>query len=138
MDCNKFISLEPLKSNRWLVKLPNILQNIPEYVFSDFKLDTEEVEIKGKTKQALKLTLHCYNTVNFLLTPDDVIDVKKIKIDFLDPTGYTVNYYDMIVELEKMSLIGNYGDGSLLTHELVFWVKNLDILATNQDIKINN
>jgi hypothetical protein len=136
MDKNKFEVVEPLRSNRWLVKLSNTLQNIPEYVFSDFKLETEKIEIKGKTKQALKLTLHCYNTVGFLLTPDDVIDVKKIKIDFLDPTGVVLNYYNMNVELEKMSLMGDYGDSSLLTHELVFWVKNLDSLATNQDIKI--
>jgi hypothetical protein len=135
MDKNKFEVVEPLRSKRWLVKLSNTLQNIPEYVFSNFKLETEKIEIKGKTKQALKLTLHCYNTINFLLTPDDVIDVKKIKIDFLDPTGVVLNYYNMNVELEKMSLIGDYGDSSLLTHELVFWVKNLDSLIINEDNK---
>ncbi len=133
MDKNKFGFIEPLKSNSWLVKLSNTLQNIPDYVFNNFKLDTEKIEVKGKTKQSLKLTLHCYNTVSFLLTPDDVIDVKKIKIDFLDPTGVIVNYYDMVVELEKMSLIGDYGDGSLLTHELVFWVKSLNSIQTNND-----
>jgi len=132
MNNKKFVSIEPLKSNRWVVKLSNTLQNIPEYVFSDFKLETEKIETKGKTKQALKLTLHCYNTINFLLTPDDVIDVKKIKIDFLDPTGVVLNYYNMNVELEKMSLIGDYGDDSLLTHELVFWVKTLDSLVINK------
>jgi hypothetical protein len=135
MDKNKFEVVEPLRSNRWVVKLSNTLQNIPEYVFSDFKLETEKIEIKGKTKQALKLTLHCYNTINFLLTPDDVIDVKKIKIDFLDSTGVVLNYYNMNVELEKMSLIGDYGDSSLLTHELVFWVKNLDSLVINEGVK---
>jgi hypothetical protein len=132
MDKYKFEVVEPLRSNRWVVKLSNTLQNIPEYVFSDFKLETEKIETKGKTKQALKLTLHCYNTINFLLTPDDVIDVKKIKIDFLDPTGVILNYYNMNVELEKMSLIGDYGDDSLLTHELVFWVKTLDSLVINK------
>lgn len=122
---------EPLKANRWIVRIPKIHQEIPEYLFTDFKLETEIIKEGKKFKQALKLTLHCYNTVNFLLLPDDVINTTKVKIEFLDPVGSVVNHYDMTVELDKLTLLGDYGSGDLLRNEIVFWVKDLNPLHLN-------
>ena len=49
----------------------------------------------------------------------------------MDPTGVVVNGYDMNVNFEKMSLKCDYADGGLLTHEFIFYVKNLNQLFTN-------
>jgi hypothetical protein len=43
-----------------------------------------------------------------------------------------VNGYDMKVEFDRMSLKCDYADGSLLTHEFVFYVKDLNQLYSNE------
>lgn len=133
-------SFEPMVSNRWVIRIDGTTQKIPEYVIKDFKLETELIREKnkrgsgwGKEKTGLKLTIHLYNTTHFLLVPDDVICANKIKLQFLDPTGVMINQYNMKVELDKMTLVGDYGSNDLLTHEVSFWVKDLDTLERVKD-----
>jgi hypothetical protein len=136
-----FKSYEPLKSNRWVVRTQETFQNIPEYAVSDFKIDTLNIEgektsmIKGRTNKALRLTLHFRNMVHWMLVPDDVINAKKIKIDFLGPVGDVSNYYDMDVEFDSLTLVGDYSDSSILTHEVTFWIKSMDPMAIGKDIE---
>jgi hypothetical protein len=84
---------------------------------------------KGKTYTKLNFSL--LNTVDYTIVPDDVIQLRKIKLEFLDPVGHVINGYDMNVEFEKMSLKCDYSDDGLLTHNFVFYVKNLNQLHTN-------
>lgn len=140
-ELNEFISYEPLKANRWFVKMEETIQNIPNYVVSDFKIDTVDIEngherIKNKpVKKALRLTLHFRNTSNWVLTPDDVMNAGKIKIEFLGPIGDVLNYYDMDVEFDGLTLIGDYGSSDLLTHEVTFWIKKLNPMSMEKDIE---
>ncbi len=125
----------PLKSNRWVIKMNggNVIEEIPQYCFSNFTLKTEKLE-DGK-KDALKLTLTVRNDVSFLLTPDMVIRNNKVKIDFLDPTGVEVNHYNMVVDFESLELIGDYGDDDILTHRVEFWVKDLQTITSKKQDK---
>lgn len=133
----EFKAFEPLKSNRWVVKMGGVSQEIPEYLFKDFKLTTVFIKDenyrgrKPKLKKALKLDLTHYNTVHFLARPEDIMECTKIKIEFLDPVGTCVNYYDMDVELESYEMIGDYSIDELLTNKCSFWVKHIKSLVDN-------
>lgn len=115
---------EPLRTNRWLLNVGKV----PTWLVRSTHLET----FVDKKKTYTKLNFSLLNTVDYTIVPDDVIQLKKIKLEFLDPVGTTVNGYDMNVEFEKMSLKCDYADGGLLTHEFVFYVKNLTQLNTNQ------
>jgi hypothetical protein len=119
---------EPLRTNRWILNVGKV----PAYLFRTVNLETFVEKGQKNPKTYTKLTFSIYNTVNYTLNPDEVITLKKIKLDFLDPVGTVVNGYDMNVEFEKMALKCDYADGGLLTHEFVFYVKNLDKLYSNQ------
>lgn len=114
---------EPLRTNRWLLKVGKV----PAWLVRSTNLETF-VE-KGKTYTKLNFSL--LNTVDYTIVPDDVIQLRKIKLEFLDPVGHVINGYDMNVDFEKMSLKCDYSDDGLLTHEFVFYVKNLNQLYTN-------
>lgn len=127
----KFHHYEPLMTNRWLVRTQESFQNVPEYVVKDFKITTVDIENgKKKNTKALKLTLHFHNMVQSLLVPDDVMYCKKVIIDFLDPTGVVVNNYIMNVEFDTFTLVGDYGDSNILTHEVTFWIKSMESLSS--------
>ena len=132
---------EPLMTNRWVVRTQESFQNIPEWVVSDFKIDTVDIEgektsrRKKRTDKALRLTLHFRNMVNWMLTPDDVMNAEKVMIDFLDPTGVKMNHYDMKVEFNTLTLVGDYSDSSILTHEVTFWIKSMNPMAIDKDIE---
>jgi hypothetical protein len=90
---------EPLRTNRWLLKAGKV----PAWLVRSTNLETF-VE-KGKTYTKLNFSL--LNTVDYTIVPDDVIQLRKIKLEFLDPVGHVINGYDMNVEFEKMSLKDN-------------------------------
>jgi hypothetical protein len=122
---------EPLMTNRWLVRTKESFTNIPAYTVKDFRIDTVDIDNgKKKDTKALKLTLHFHNLIHWLLVPDDVMYAKKIIIDFLDPTGVVVNYYTMNVEFDTFTLAGDYSDSDILTHEVTFWIKNMESLSS--------
>lgn len=119
--------VEPLMKNRWLLKVGNI----PEYLIRD--VDLESFVEDGGTYT--KLNFSIMNIIGYTVIPDDIIGLKNIKLEFLDPTGVVVNGYDMKVKFERMSFKCDYGDNGLLTHNFIFYVKHLDQLYTNQGEK---
>jgi hypothetical protein len=135
------VTYEPLRTNRWIVKTQETFQNIPEYAVSDFKIDTVDIEggydrrKRKPIKKALRLTLHFHNMAHWLLTPDDVMNAEKVKIEFLGPVGDVLNHYDMDVEFDKLTLVGDYSNSGLLTHEVTFWIKQLNPMAIQKDIE---
>ena len=82
------IPYEPLRANRWIVRLEENLRKIPEWKISDFKLETVDIEEthrnKKHLKKSIKLTLHIFNSQHFLLLPDDVMTTERVKIEFSD------------------------------------------------------
>jgi len=126
------IQEEPLRANRWILNIGKV----PPYLFRNVSLESfTEKKDKKRDQIYTKLTFSIYNTVNHVVVPDDVVLLRKIKLDFLDPTGMVINGYDMNVEFEKMSLKCDYSDSGLLTHEFIFWVKNMEQIRSNVDEK---
>ena len=120
--------VEPLRTNRWILNVGKV----EPWLVTKVNLESfSEKSDRRDHKTYTKLSFSIFNVVGYTLVPDDVIQLRKIKLDFLDPTGVVVNGYDMNVEFEKMSLKCDYSDDGLLTHEFVFYVKNLEQYFAN-------
>ena len=116
-------NVEPLRTNRWVLNIGKV----PSYLVRNVDMESFMEEDKTYTKLSFSLM----NVVGYNVVPDDIITLKKISLEFLDPTGHVVNGYDMRVEFDKMSFKCDYADDGLLTHSFVFYVKNLNQLYSN-------
>lgn len=112
------VPYEPLRTNRWLLSVAKI----PEYLFSDLNIQTT---MDQKNVAYTKLTFSILNIINYVVSPQEVIYEKRIRLKFLDPTGVVVNGYDLDVEFEMMTLDCIYSDDSLLKHKFSFWVRHM-------------
>lgn len=122
------ISFEPLRSNRWILNVTDV----PPYLIKNVNLETfTEKEGRKNFKTYTKLTFSIFNIIGYMVQPGDIIQLKKIKLDFLDPVGTVVNGYNMDVEFEKMNFKCDYSNDGLLTHEFIFYVRDLNPLYTN-------
>ena len=63
------------------------------------------------------------------------MNADNVVIDFLDPTGVKIQHYDMKVEFNDLTLIGDYSDSSILTHEVTFWIKSMNPYTIDKDIE---
>jgi hypothetical protein len=117
---------EPILSNRWVVNMGGgkLMKEIPKHIFKNFELSTKD---KG-----IKLTLLTHNLVDFLNTPELYIDEKKIVIEFLDPTCTVVENFDMSVVFDSFKVVGDYGDDSILTSEISYWVRDIRTFRDNE------
>jgi hypothetical protein len=127
----EFKSFEPLKTNRWLIKM----NGVSAYLFKGFKLRNQEFIIekgskKGTKKMGLKLDLSFMYAIGERLELTDIFDCKNIKISFLDPIGEEVDFYDMDVSLDTYNLEGNYSVDDILTSECSFWVSNIETITS--------
>jgi hypothetical protein len=116
-------NMEPLRTDRWILKIGRV----PSYLVRNLNIESFVEDDKTYTKLSFSLM----NVVNYTIVPDDIITLKKINLDFLNPVGEVVNAYDMRVEFDKMSFKCDYADGGILTHNFVFYVKNLNQLYSN-------
>jgi hypothetical protein len=130
----EFPAYEPLRSNRWLVRMSgcNVLEKgVPEWSFKSFKIyNDKNQKMLEYDRDFLKLELEIRNSTGFLLTPDMVMDEKKIDIEFLDPVGEVIDKYSMEVNFDNFLLSGDYGDDDILTHKLIFDIKSISSLQT--------
>lgn len=115
--------IEPLKTNRWLLSVGDI----PKYLIKNVRLNT----INNNGNYLMVLAFSVMNSVVDVHDPTLIFDIKKIKLEFLDPVGTVVNGYDMDVVLDNGSLKCDYSSDDILTHEYVFYVTNLKFLYEN-------
>lgn len=128
----KFTQWEPLRSNRWILNAGNVQPWLIKNVTLDSFVEEDEDKKKGIYT---KVSFSVHNAIGYTIVPDDVILLKKLKLDFLDPTGVVVDGYDMNVEFETMKFKCDYADSGLLTHDFVFYVKNLTQFGYRADEK---
>lgn len=77
----EFKIVEPLKSNRWLIKTEGM--EIEPYLFRKYKISNEGEEIIFKTE--------FYETVEQSYNPKDILNIVGFTIEYLDPTGIMIN-----------------------------------------------
>jgi len=127
MEKNSFklpLIVEPLKANRWLLKV----NDIPEYLVRNVKIESYVDNDKIYTQ----LSFSIMDVVGYLLDPNTLMDLREINLELLDPTGAVVNGYKMRVKFEKMEFVCDYAIDELLKHEFVFWVKDLSLFTPNE------
>jgi len=77
----EFKIVEPLKSNRWLIKTEGM--EIEPYLFRKYKISNEGEDIIFKTE--------FYETVEQSYNPKDILNIVGFTIEYLDPTGIMIN-----------------------------------------------
>lgn len=115
--------IEPLKTNRWLLSVGDI----KPYLIRNVKLNT----VNNNGNYLMVLGFSVMNTVEHIHNPTLIFDIKKIKLEFLDPVGSVINGYDMDVVLDNGSFKCDYSINDILTHEYVFYVTNLKFIYEN-------
>jgi len=112
-ELTKFTSVEPLKSNRFIIKF-NKEVTVPEYLFRNFKIYNEGEKLIFKTKM--------YQTVNYSFNPADLFKITDVKIEYLDPVGEVVNGLSFDVQGSNLSYKNDYSDDNLSMIDFQFVV----------------
>lgn len=131
--------LEPLFEFRFSIdffdkksnKIDFYEQSVRNFKLSSVKIDNRTL----KYKNFLNLKMDLINYIGHLINPEQIFNIDKIKINFLDPTGIVVDYYLMKIDLDNFELCGNYGNSELSTYKLSFFVS---VLETQKDEMIKN
>jgi len=103
-ELTKFTPVEPLKSNRFIIKF-NKEVTVPDYLFRSFKIYNEGEKLIFKTKM--------YQTVNYSFNPADLFKITSVTIEYLDPIGDVVNGLSFDVQGSNLSFKNDYSDDSL-------------------------
>jgi hypothetical protein len=103
-ELTKFTPVEPLKSNRFIIKF-NKEVTVPEYLFRNFKIYNEGEKLIFKTKM--------YQTVNYSFNPADLFKITAVKIEYLDPVGEVVNGLSFDIQGSNLSYKNDYSDDNL-------------------------
>jgi hypothetical protein len=120
------IPLEPLKTDRWYIRIGDI----NPMVFSKFDLTTKFID--GKFVTIFKTEIR--NFITKLQHPDQLVNAENVRIELLDPTNLVVDHYEMVVKLKKIKLVGDYSKSGILTHKVSFYVKS--IKTTDSDTQL--
>jgi len=107
-----FTAVEPLKSNRFLIKLEGV--DIPENLFREYKLFNEGDE--------MIFTTSFYETVNYTFNPKDFFNIISVNIEYLDPTGSIVNGLKFDVKGSNFKRKQSYSKDGLQITKLRFVV----------------
>jgi hypothetical protein len=119
-----FTSIEPLKSNRFIIKFNDEVK-IPEYLFRSFKIYNEGDNLIFKTK--------IFQTVDYSFNPSDIFKITDVKIEYLDPIGEVVNGLSFDVQGSNISFKNDYADDSLSTIYFQFVINTKTISLINQN-----
>jgi len=112
-ELTKFTPVEPLKSNRFIIKF-NKEVTVPEYLFRNFKIYNEGEKLIFKTKM--------YQTVNYSFNPADLFKITDVTIEYLDPVGEVVNGLSFDVQGSNLSYKNDYSDDNLSMIDFQFVV----------------
>jgi hypothetical protein len=123
-ELTKFTPVEPLKSNRFIIKF-NKEVTVPEYLFRNFKIYNEGEKLIFKTKM--------YQTVNYSFNPVDLFKITAVKIEYLDPVGEVVNGLSFDIQGSNLSYKNDYSDDNLSMIDFQFVINPETISLINQN-----
>ena len=123
-ELTKFTPVEPLKSNRFIIKF-NKEVTVPEYLFRSFKIYNEGDKLIFKTKM--------YQTVNYSFNPVDLFKITAVKIEYLDPVGEVVNGLSFDIQGSNLSYKNDYSDDNLSMIDFQFVINPETINLINQN-----
>lgn len=109
MNINKWEYFEPLKTNRWLIKLKGC--DIEEYLFRKYKIFNDGDKLMFSTE--------VYETVHFQVNPKDLFNIEEVTVEFLDPTGSVVNGLVFNPKTIQFEQSGDYGSDDILNYKIL-------------------
>lgn len=116
-----FASVEPLKSNRFIIKCEGV--DIPEYLFRGYSLYNEGENLIFKTK--------FFETVNYSFNPKDFFNITSITIEYLDPIGDVVNSLKFKVSGSNFKRKQSYKNDNLQLNKLRFIIDINSMVLTH-------
>lgn len=129
MSILNFKTIEPLKENRFLIKLEGV--DIPSYLFRKYKIFNEGEE--------LIFTTQFYETVQYSFNPKDFFKITGVSIEYLNPVGEVVNALDFQVKGSNFERNQSYKNDKLQINKLKLIVNkdtiNLRFKPTTKDGK---
>jgi hypothetical protein len=123
-ELTKFTPVEPLKSNRFIIKF-NKEVTVPEYLFRSFKIYNEGDKLIFKTKM--------YQTVNYSFNPADLFKITSVTIEYLDPIGEVVNGLNFDVQGSNLSFKNDYSEDNLSIIDFQFVINPETISLINKN-----
>lgn len=115
----KFV--EPLKSNRWVIKTNPI--EINYFLFREYKMYNEGENIILETS--------FFETVNELYSPIDIMNITDITLEYLDPIGEVVNGFSMTIKGVNFEKSHSYSDDGLLITNMRFILGSIKKIYKN-------
>lgn len=109
MEVKKWEYFEPLKTNRWIIKLKGC--DIKEYLFRRYKIFNDNEKLMFSTE--------IYETVHFQINPKELFNIEEVLIEFLDPTGSVVNGFIFIPKGIQFEQVGDYGSDDFLNYKIL-------------------
>jgi hypothetical protein len=109
MSVSKWEYFEPLKTNRWIIKLKGC--DIKEYLFRKYKIFNDADKLMFSTE--------VYETVQFQINPKDLFNIEDVTIEFLDPVGTVVNGFVFNPKSIQFEQSGDYGSDDLLNYKIL-------------------
>lgn len=106
----EFPIVEPLKSNRWVIKLQGM--DVHPYLFRKYKMFNEGEDIIFTT-EFMETVIHSYN-------PKDIFNIDKITIEYLSPVGDVVNGLSFTPKGINFERKHSYSDDNLMITKLRF------------------
>ena len=112
MKINKWEYIEPLKTNRWLIKFKGCL--IEEYLFRKYKIFNDGDKLMFSTE--------IYETVHHYINPKDLFNIEEVTIEFLSPVGDVVNGLVFNPKTIQFEQLGDYGSDDILNYKILMEV----------------
>jgi hypothetical protein len=124
MSVSKWEYFEPLKTNRWVIKLKGC--DIKEYLFRKYKIFNDADKLMFSTE--------VYETVQFQINPKDLFNIEDVTIEFLDPVGTVVNGFIFNPKSIQFEQSGDYGSDDLLNYKILMEIDK-STLHSLQNVK---
>jgi hypothetical protein len=121
----RFPLIEPLKCNRWIIKLDGM--DIEPFLFRKYKMYNEGEEIIFLTEY--------FETVQQSYNPKDLLNIVGVTIEYLDPTGVVIQTLKFDVKGLNFEIKQSYGKDKLQIVKLRFVVNKDTMNLGYQDKK---
>ena len=119
----EFVTIEPLKSNRWVIKTKPL--EITDFLFREYKMYNEGENIIFETS--------FFETILGTFNPRELMNITDLKIEYLNPVGEVVGGFDMTVKGINFEKHHSYSDDGLLTTSLRFVIDRINPLFVNKE-----
>ena len=119
----KFEPMEPLKSNRWILRTHPL--NINYHLFNEYKLYYDGNEMVLKT-QFMESVDKSYN-------PQDLLEITDVTIEYLNPVGKTVSGLKMIIDSVNFVRKDSYKKDKIMKTKLKFGVSQIGTINIDNE-----